>query len=129
MTLSSAYNDTFKLPLLWHLCGSAFVLFLMIARRYAFRSGLFMVFAWSLLSTLAHELSHYFMGKLCRAKVQGFTLLPRSEGNRVVLGSVSFLDLNAVTSPIVALSPLTLLLLAYFLFIHWATFFSSSLSS
>jgi hypothetical protein len=69
------------------------------------------------------------MGKFCRAKVQGFTLLPRSVGNRLVLGSVSFQNLNPLTAPLVALSPLFLLLLAYLLFVNWTTIFSATLSS
>jgi hypothetical protein len=128
-TLSAAWHETLALPPFWHLCGIVFVFLLMVARRLVLRSGVFLIFFWSFLPTLAHECSHYLMGRLCRARLQGFTLLPRSDNGKLVLGSVSFHNLNPLTAPLVALSPLLLLGAAYFLFCYWTTLFRASVSS
>lgn len=127
--LPAAFEDTLKLPVLWHISGIIFVLLLMAARRLACRGGIFTIFAWSLIPTMAHELTHYLMGKLTLAGVRGVTLVPRREGNRLVLGAVSFSKLNPINSPLVALAPLTLLLGAYFLFINWTLLFKASMAS
>lgn len=124
--LFPALRDTLHLPLTWHLCGIGFVTLLIAARQLSGRNSLFMIFAWSFLSTLAHECCHYLAGKLCRATVHGFTLLPRREGNRLVLGSVTFRNLNPFTAPLVALAPLSLLPVACLLFINWTTLITPS---
>lgn len=78
---------------------------------------------FSLLSfpgTLAHELSHYFVGVMLLAKPTQIEMLPKKLPNGMwQLGSVKFLNLNLWNSTPVALAPLLLWPAGLILCAHW----------
>ena len=70
----------------------------------------------SLPGTCAHEGCHWALGKLLNGQPRSFTVLPRREGRRIVLGSVAFAHLRWFNAPFIGLAPLALIPLAYGLF-------------
>lgn len=68
--------------------------------------------------TLAHELAHFVVGFLLRAKPQGFSVWPRSYGHAWILGAVSFRNIGLLNGAWVALAPLLLLPVAWHSLIH-----------
>lgn len=74
----------------------------------------------SLAGTVLHEGSHYVCGLLLGAKPQSVSLFPKRDGDRWVLGSVSFTGLNIFNAAFVAFAPLSLLGMAWLAFAWWA---------
>lgn len=62
-----------------------------------------------LIGTWLHEVSHYVVGFVLGAKPVSFSLWPKRDGNRWVLGYVGFTGLNIWNSAFVAFAPLLLL--------------------
>ncbi len=69
---------------------------------------------------LSHELSHFVVGYLTRARPVGMTLIPRREGNQIILGSVEFERLTWANAWATALAPL-LALPALYALASWRT--------
>lgn len=62
----------------------------------------------SLGGTLLHELAHFVVGFVLRARPTTLVIFPRRDGNRWVLGSVQFENLHLWNAAPVALAPLLL---------------------
>lgn len=73
----------------------------------------------SLVGTIGHELMHAIVGFLLGAKPVDMSLFPRKEGDRWVLGSVSFERMNLLNSAPVAMAPLLLFYVGAFLGKAW----------
>ncbi len=70
--------------------------------------------------TIAHELSHFLVGLMLRAKPTGFSLWPTRSANGWTLGSVSFRRLGLLNGAFVALAPVLLFPLGWFSLVHVA---------
>ena len=70
--------------------------------------------------TFAHELMHFIVGFLLRAKPSGFSIRPKRAGKGWILGSVSFQKVNLFNGAFVALAPILLLPLAWLCFIRFS---------
>ncbi len=88
--------------------------------RWARRSG-WLIAPLSLVGTTLHEALHWGAGWLLQARPTSFSILPRREGNRWVLGSVGFTNLNIWNSAPVALAPLLLAVIAIAVFQFWTS--------
>ena len=91
----------------WILVAFSFAA-LMWARR-----GLWQMALLSLPGTIAHELSHLLVGTLFFAKPSSLSIVPRREGNTLVLGSVSFRNVGLMNGMFVAFAPLLLAPVGY----------------
>lgn len=60
-----------------------------------------------------HEMLHFVVGLVTMARPTSMSLVPRTEGGRLVLGSVSFVALNWLNAWITALAPLLALPIIY----------------
>lgn len=56
-----------------------------------------------------HEVLHFLVGLVTMARPTSFSLIPRSEGGRLILGSVGFVGLNWLNAWITAAAPLLIL--------------------
>jgi hypothetical protein len=65
-------------------------------------------------ATLMHEGSHWLLGRLSGAQPVGFSVWPRRDGRRIVLGEVTIRRGNWFNRGLVGLAPLLLLPLAWF---------------
>lgn len=68
-----------------------------------------------------HETMHFLVGLILFAKPASFSLIPRrsQQGKGWELGSVTFTGLTIFNAAPVALAPLLLIAVAWFLFMHW----------
>jgi hypothetical protein len=82
------------------------------------RDSMWRVALLSLPGTFAHELAHFLVGLILRAKPHGFSIWPRPDGHGWRLGSVSFGNIGLLNGAWVALAPLLLLPLAWLCLIH-----------
>jgi hypothetical protein len=71
--------------------------------------------------TIAHELSHFFVGFLLRAYPGKLVLWPVREGNRLLLGQVEFANLTWYNAAFVGFSPLLLLPIVWMMSFHAGT--------
>lgn len=117
------------LPLQWHLCGLALLLFLLFIDRNSKRGGIFVILLWNLIGVFLHELAHLLVGTLLLAKPSAFSLVPQQQQDGVRLGSVSFRGLNAFNSLPVGLAPLGLIVVAFHAFQNWSRWFAPTLFS
>ncbi|MDD1011010.1 hypothetical protein M5G27_26420 [Pseudomonas shahriarae] len=62
---------------------------------------------------LVHEMLHYIVGFVTMARPSSMSLVPRTDGGRLVLGSVGFVGLNWINAWITALAPLLALPIVY----------------
>jgi hypothetical protein len=69
--------------------------------------------------TWLHEMAHLLIGLFLWAKPVSFSIWPRRSGAHWVLGSVGFRNLNIFNSGPVAMAPLLLLGLGWFLVDYW----------
>lgn len=115
---------------IWHLCGITLVAGMFIVGQ---KSGQIhstpLLFLYHLRGTLCHEASHFVCAKLTGAHVVGFTLFPKTDGNRVVLGSISLSSINAFNAVPIALAPLGLIVFAVAVFTHWYELFPNTFAS
>lgn len=119
----------FSLPFRWHLCGLALLAFLLFLDLKSKRGGIFVVLLWNLIGVSLHELAHLLVGILLFAKPSAFSLIPHQHKDGVQLGSVSFRGLNAFNSLPVGLAPLGLIVIAFYLFQNWSSWFTPTLFS
>lgn len=78
---------------------------------------------------MLHELAHLLAGLIFRAQPTGMSLIPRRAGNLWKLGSVSFNRITAFNAMPVALAPLGLVAMAYWIAINWFSWNAPSLST
>lgn len=112
---------------LWHLCGAALFLLLAGIHRRARTSGVLVAVLWNLAGVIIHELAHLLVGTLLRAKPVGFSLVPRREGAGWRLGCVRFRRITPFNAVPVALAPLGLFGLAYWLARQWFDWYKTTL--
>lgn len=97
-----------------------FVTLVLIVSSLIKRSSSNLLASWiaNIIGTIFHEVSHFLVGKILLAKPTDFSLVPHKveESGRkyYVLGHVSFSKLNWFNSLPVAMAPLLLLLIAYY---------------
>lgn len=84
-----------------------FILSVMVLNVYLEHLGMWPYSLFTLPGTCTHELSHYFMAKLCFAEPRLPSLWPRRNGNTWIMGSVEFVPTFINVVPI-ALSPFLL---------------------
>ena len=113
----------------WHVCGIGLFIVLAVIQRRASSSGILAMALWNLTGVILHEFAHLLAGLLFRARPSGFSLFPRREGHYWRLGSVSFSRITAVNAVPVALAPLGLAGLAYWVARNWSTWCKPSLPS
>ncbi len=77
------------------------------------RSSMWRVALLALPGTFAHELAHFVVGFLLRAKPHGFSVWPRAYGRAWTLGAVSFSNIGLLNGAWVAFAPLLLLPVAW----------------
>lgn len=77
------------------------------------RHSIWRVALLALPGTVAHELTHWIVGFLLRARPHGLSVWPRAQGNTWRLGSVSFQSIGLLNGAWVALAPLLLLPFAW----------------
>jgi len=112
---------------LWHICGIALVILLAALHRRSRRSGIFVLALWNLAGVILHELAHLLVGGVLGGEPTGISLIPRREGARWRLGSVTFARITAVNAVPVALAPLGLAGVAWLVAKHWFAWFRPSL--
>jgi hypothetical protein len=112
---------------LWHVCGTALFVLLTVIHRRTRSSGVFVVVLWNLTGVLLHELAHLLAGLVFRARPAGMSLVPHRDGTGWRLGSVRFRRITAVNAVPVALAPLGLAGLAFWIARHWFSWYKPSL--
>ncbi len=120
-------NDIPDLPHFLGIVATAVLATLNERLRHSTSAFLFVF--WHLTGVFLHELCHLLAGVLLMARPVGFSVFPRREetpDGRCLwqLGSVTFQKLNAVNSLPVALAPLGLVWLAFWIFSRWDSWFS-----
>jgi len=70
--------------------------------------------------TAAHELAHFIIGFILRAKPSGFSLWPKRSGKGWRLGEVRFRRITLLNGVFIALAPMLLLPLGWVCLIHLA---------
>ncbi len=113
----------------WHLCGIGLFIALIALDRRANASGVFLLALWNLTGVLLHEFAHLLAGLIFRAQPTGISLIPRKAGNAWKLGSVSFNRITPFNAMPVALAPLSLVAIAYWVAINWFSWHAASLST
>jgi len=98
-----------------------FVTLVLIVSSLIARSSSNLLTSWiaNIIGTVFHELAHFIVGKILLAKPTNFSLVPHKiedQGRKYyVLGHVGFSKLNWFNSLPVAMAPLLLLLIAYYI--------------
>jgi hypothetical protein len=83
------------------------------------RSSMWRVALLALPGTFAHELAHFVVGFLLRARPHRFSVWPRAHGHGWTLGAVSFRNIGLLNGAWVALAPLLLLPVAWLSLTHF----------
>lgn len=104
---------------LWHIGGITLFAALAAIQRRTRSSGILAMAIWNLTGVVLHEAAHLAAGILFRAGPTGFSLVPRRHGKYWQLGSVSFVRITPFNAVPVALAPLGLTFLAYWLARNW----------
>lgn len=120
------WSSMTKYPL-WHLCGITLFLALVAIHRRTRSSGIVMLVLWNLTGVILHEAAHLLVGLLLRAQPTGISLMPKRDGNGWRLGSAQFRRITAINAVPVALAPLGLAGVAYWLACHWFSWCAPSL--
>lgn len=93
-------------------------------------SNLFASWVANIIGTIFHELAHFIVGKILLAKPTNFSLIPHkieeSGKKYYVLGHVGFSKLNWFNSLPVAMAPLLLLLIAFYIENNYWNYFEYS---
>lgn len=74
--------------------------------------------ALALPGTLAHELAHFIVGLMLRAKPSGFSLWPKRSAKGWRLGAVTFRRVGVLNGAFIALAPLLLFPLGWLCLMH-----------
>jgi len=115
-----------------HFAGVLLVILLAALQGRVGRIGTFWQICWLLPGTLLHELSHLVVAAVTGARPVGFSIIPRREGNggageRWRLGSVTISRPGPISALPSGLAPLTLNVVAYYLYAGWASWFPRDL--
>jgi hypothetical protein len=114
---------------IWHIGGIALFVALAAIQRRARSSGILAMAIWNLAGVVLHETAHLLAGILFRAGPTGFSLVPRRHGNSWQMGSVTFARITPLNAVPVALAPLGLAGLAYWLARNWSGWYIPSLGT
>jgi len=98
---------------------SIVVVLLWLALMILVRRTGYLIALLSIGATWLHECCHLACGVLLGAKPISFSLWPRREGDKWVLGSVGFSNLNVCNSAFVAFAPLGMIFIGYGIFQYW----------
>ncbi len=115
------------IPLLWHATGLILVTLLITINRFARSRHIILVCLTQLPGVVLHELSHLAAGLIFRASPYDFNLLPERSSKGWILGSVKFGRVTAFNAVPIALAPLGLVPLAYYVYLQWFGWFSPTL--
>lgn len=85
--------------------------FALIMLTASCNGGLFKALRFT--GVFVHELLHFIVGFVVQAKPTSFTLVPRQDGTRIVLGSVGFIGLTWVNAWLTGLAPLLAMPIVY----------------
>lgn len=115
-----------------HFLGVLLVISLAVLQARVGRAGTFRQICWALPGTVLHELSHLVVAAVTGGRPVGFSIIPRREGGgggraRWVLGSVTISRPGIVSALPSAFAPLLLNAAAYYLYLHWGTWFPEDL--
>ncbi|UFS72007.1 hypothetical protein LPW11_07395 [Geomonas sp. RF6] len=111
-----------------HFAGVLLVIVLATLQGRVGRAGAFWQICWALPGTVLHETAHLLVAFVTGAKPAGFSILPRRDGPaRWILGSVTIRNPGILSALPSALAPLGLVMVAYYLFIGWVTWFPADL--
>lgn len=113
----------------WNICGIALFIILIACTRGTRSSGMLVITLWNLPGVLLHEFAHLLIGFIFCAGPANISLLPRRTGKSWRLGSAGFSRINAFNAVPVALAPLGLALIAWWLARNWFHWFRPSLGS
>jgi len=80
-----------------------------------FSQFLFLDLLFNFPFTILHEICHFIIGIIFSAKPTSFSILPKIENNKIIYGSVGFMNLNVFNTAVTGLAPLLLFIPAYFL--------------
>lgn len=98
---------------------SVYLTLIWLAILRAGRDSLWKLALLSLPGTLLHELMHFIIGWILGAKPVSLDLSPHRDGDRWILGAVSFARINILNAAPTAFAPLLMLPIAWWLFQHW----------
>ncbi|MYM37717.1 hypothetical protein [Duganella qianjiadongensis] len=101
------------------LLASALLVALWLGLIRALRHSMYLLALLSLCATVMHEACHWLVGLLLHARPASVSLWPQRQGQRWILGSVSFRNLHLGNAALVALAPLALFPLGWQLALHW----------
>jgi hypothetical protein len=114
----------------WHFCGLLLIMFLATFNQKTKKKGIVIMTAMSLPGVILHEAMHALAGCLFFAKIERFSIIPKYNGDGYwTMGSVFFSRLNAFNAVPVGLAPLTLVVVALVVYIHWTAFFTPNFLS
>ncbi|MCD5364578.1 hypothetical protein LQT98_23165, partial [Chromobacterium aquaticum] len=88
-------------------------LFLLLSRQLRRRAWFWPYVALSLPGTVLHELCHFLVGWLLRARPSRFSVWPRRNGRQLTLGQVGFSRLTWWNALPIGIAPLLLLPLGW----------------
>ncbi|MYN47463.1 hypothetical protein GTP23_20675 [Pseudoduganella sp. FT93W] len=83
------------------------------------RHSMYLLALLSFCATVLHEACHWLVGLLLHARPVALALWPRRQGQRWIMGAVSFRNLHLGNAAFVALAPLALFPLGWLLARHW----------
>ena len=105
-----------------------FVIVLSSVKRSAYQS-LWLAMLINLPGTALHECAHFIVGLFFNAKPVRFSIFPQKKEDRYVMGQVGFSNLKFYNALPSAMAPLSLLLLAYLLNLHFFEIFPFNFAS
>ncbi len=120
-----------------HFIGVLLIIFLAATQGRTGRAGSFWLICYALPGTILHELTHFLVALVTGGRPCGFSIIPRqregvlSDGStrRVwVLGSVSLGNAGIFSAVPTAIAPLGLIVIAWFLYRHWFSWFPADTS-
>jgi len=115
----------------WHdFVGLMLVIVLATLQGRVDRAGAFWQIGWALPGTVLHEFAHLVVAALTGAQPAGFTIVPRRDPScrsRWILGSVSIRKPGPLSALPSAMAPLGLVVVAYYLYLHWFAWFPKDL--
>lgn len=101
------------------LLASALLVAVWLGLIRALRRSMYMLALLGFCATVMHETCHWLVGLLLHARPAAVSLWPQRQGQRWILGSVSFRNLHLGNAAFVALAPLALFPLGWWLALHW----------
>jgi len=101
------------------LLASGLLVLLWLGLMRALRRSMYLLALLGFCATVLHEACHWLVGLLLHARPAAVSLWPRRQGQRWILGSVSFRNLHLGNAAFVALAPLALFALGWQLALHW----------